>query len=127
MSRLRMSGWRLLWCAFGSLLLFALVLVPIFQSAHMLTHIKTPDSPHDAVLIAQTGDIVAGENGEDVDFGFDKICLDCLALAAFSVALFTLAVLFFGATRRLRVSHSNSRRHFLDFCTPYLSRAPPQA
>ncbi|HET7061381.1 MAG TPA: hypothetical protein VFI43_04305 [Nitrosospira sp.] len=124
-----MSAHRLLLLlrAFSALLLFALVLVPIFQSAHMLTHIRTPDSLHDAVLVAQTGGVGAGEDGEDADSGLDKICLDCLALAAFSVALLTLAVLFFGAIRRLHLWHLNSRGHFLDFYTPYLSRAPPQA
>lgn len=127
MPKLRMSGRSLLLRAFSALLLFALVLVPIFQSAHMLTHIETPDSFHDPALGAHPDAVTAGEDGDDVDSGFDKICLDCLGLAAFSVVLLTLTVHFFGASRRLRVAHPNSRRHFLDFSTPYLSRAPPQA
>jgi hypothetical protein len=129
MSKLRMSGRRLLLLLrlFSALLLFALVLVPVFQSAHMLTHVETLGSLHDAALAAQTGDVTTGEDGEDADSGFDKICLDCLALAAFTVVLLTLAVHFFGVARQLRVAHANSKQSFLDFSTLYLSRAPPQA
>lgn len=128
MSQLRMNKFRLLLGReFVALLLFALVLVPVFQATHALTHIESPGTVPDVALIAQVGDVAPGENGADADSDFDKICLDCLALAGFSILFPALAIHFFSPATRLLNSRLNSRRRFLNFSPLYLSRAPPQA
>jgi|SRR3954447_8005834 hypothetical protein len=128
MSYLRMTTPRfLLGRELVALLLLALVSVPVFQAAHMLTHVETVGAAPDAALVAQAGDMTSSEEGASADPGVDKICLDCLALAAFSIVLSTLPVHFFSPVRRLLTLHLNSTRRFLDFSSLYLSRAPPQA
>lgn len=112
---------------FVALLLFVLVLVPVFQAAHALTHIESPGTVPDVALIAKAGDVSPGEDGADADSDFDKICLDCLALAGFSILFPALVIHFFSPATRLLNPPLNSRRRFLDFSTLYLSRAPPQA
>ena len=62
------------------LLILALSLVPVFQAAHMLTHIV----PADMIEIIQADGGLHQDEG-DADASVDKICLDCLALTALSV------------------------------------------
>lgn|SRR5690348_15456443 len=112
---------------FAGLLLFAFVLVPVFQSAHMLTHIEAADVVSDGALAAQEAHMVPDEGSVDADSDFDKVCLDCLALAAFTVLLPTLTAYFSSAAPSLLIPHADPSRRTLDFSAPYLSRAPPQS
>jgi len=72
------------------LLVLALSLVPVFQAAHMLTHI----APADMIELIQA-DGGLHQDGGDADAGVDKICLDCLALTAFSAVLPVLLICLF--------------------------------
>jgi hypothetical protein len=127
MRRVRVSNLRLPLRLFGTLLLFAFVLVPVFQSAHMLTHIEVANAVLATAPSVQRADVTAVEEGVDGDPDFDKICLDCLALAAFSVLLPALAAYFSGVPGRLLSPDLDSRRLSLYFSALYLSRAPPQS
>ena len=104
------------------ILVLALSLVPVFQVAHALTHVAHVDMSGD---VQADGD--RGETEAHADADTDRICLDCLALTAFSVVLPILAFLFFGQMRRQLLPHSKSKRILLDFSSPYHTRAPPRA
>lgn len=106
------------------ILVLALSFVPVFQVAHALTHVAHVDMSGD---IQADGDQGEREADAGTDADADRICLDCLALTAFSVILPILAFLFFGQMRRLPLPHSKSRRVLLNFSSPYLTRAPPRA
>ncbi len=107
---------------FFSLLILALSLVPVFQAAHMLTHVV----PADMIEMVQADGGLHEDEG-DADANVDKICLDCLALTALSVILTVLLVCLFGQTGRCRPVHRKSRHPLPDFSVTYLTRAPPQA
>lgn len=107
------------------LLVVVLSFVPVFQAAHMLTHV----APADMTGMTQADgnlheDLHEGES--DADAGVDKICLDCLALT-FSVILPFLLACLFDQTRRRPLTYLKSRHCLLDFSPAYLTRAPPQA
>ena len=114
------------------LLLLTLALVPVLQAAHALTHI----APDETGGIAQSSDgrfvgIVASE-GEasatvDADLDSDRICLDCLALAAFGILLPALAFCFFDQARRQLLSDFRAVFVLTSFSSPYLTRAPPRS
>jgi hypothetical protein len=104
------------------LLVLALSLVPVFQAAHMLTHVVPPDMIE---MIQADGGLHQDE--DDADAAVDKICLDCLALTGFSVIFFILAVWLFGRGGRCPPVHGKSRNPLPDFSFAYLTRAPPHA
>jgi hypothetical protein len=106
------------------ILVVALSVVPVLQAAHALTHVG------DADLIGNAyADDGQEERGLDPDDGVDgdKICLDCLALTGFSIAVAVLPVFFFDQMRRQPPPYLLSRPILLDFSSPYLIRGPPQA
>jgi len=105
------------------LLLLVVTLVPVFQAAHMLTHVKASD----IIGVTQVGGLEESQDGMDSDPGIDKICLDCLALTALSVILPFLLVYFIAQIRRSLPPYLISRRPLLDFSFPYLTRAPPKS
>jgi hypothetical protein len=114
------------------LLLLTLALVPVLQAAHALTHIA-PDETGD---IAQSSDgrfvgIVASEAEAsatvDADLDSDRICLDCLAVAAFGILLPALAFCFFDQARRQLLSDFRAVFVLISFSSPYLTRAPPRS
>jgi hypothetical protein len=107
---------------FFLLLILALSLVPVFQAAHMLTHVV----PADTIEMVQADGGLHEDEG-DADANVDKICLDCLALTALSVILAVLLVCLFGQTGRCPPVHRKSRHPLPDFSVAYLTRAPPQA
>lgn len=108
---------------FFSLLILALSLVPVFQAAHMLTHVV----PADMIEMVQADVGLHEDDGDaDADANVDKICLDCLALTALSVILTVLLVCLFGQTERCPPVHRKSRHPLPDFSVAYLTRAPPQ-
>ncbi len=108
------------------ILVLALSFVPVFQVAHALTHVAHADMSGDAQADGDQGEREA-DTDTDTDTDTDRICLDCLALTAFSVILPILAFLFFGQMRRQLLPHSKPGRILLDFSSPYLTRAPPRA
>ncbi|SFH19204.1 hypothetical protein SAMN05216299_102120 [Nitrosospira sp. Nsp14] len=116
------------------LLLLVLALVPVLQAAHALTHI----APDETGGIAQSSDgrfvgIVASEAEAeasatvDADLDSDRICLDCLALAAFGLLLPALAFCFFDQARRQLLSDFRAVFVLISFSSPYLTRAPPRS
>ncbi len=94
-------------------LVLALLAVPVLQTAHAVTHFAHMD----------TVDIVTSDHSQDDDT--DRICLDCLALTAFSAALPFLTFFFVTKILRQQLSLLNHRPVLRDFSTPYLTRAPP--
>lgn len=114
------------------LLLLTLALVPVLQAAHALTHI----APGETGGIAQSSDgrfvgIIASEAEAsataDADLDSDRICLDCLALAAFGILLPALAFCFFDQARRQLLSDFRAVFVLTSFSSPYLTRAPPRS
>ena len=116
------------------LLLLTLALVPVLQAAHALTHI----APDETGGIAQSSDgrfvgIVASEAEAeasatvDADLDSDRICLDCLALAAFGILLPALAFCFFDQARRQLLSDFRAVFVLTSFSSLYLTRAPPRS
>ncbi len=114
------------------LLLLTLALVPVLQAAHALTHI----APDETGGIAQSSDgrfvgIIASEAEAsataDADLDSDRICLDCLALAAFGILLPALAFCFFDQARRQLLSDFCAVFVLTSFSSPYLTRAPPRS
>lgn len=97
-------------------LAIAIISVPVFQAAHALTHVSDID----------TTNLVRVDNSHDQDdTDFDQICLDCLALTAFSIifsilAAFSVNLIMQGRLRELKHKYP----HFYLFFT-YLTRAPP--
>ncbi len=106
----------------GIFLIFVLVLsaVPVFQAAHALTHV----APVDMLGPAQIHD---NQGEAETDAGLDKICLDCLALTAFSILLFILRIFFFDQMVQKSLRHLKPRRILRNLSFPFLTRAPPQA
>lgn len=90
----------------------------------MLTHV-TSDATGGIVQVG--GHLENSQAETDTESDIDKICLDCLALTAFSVVLPVLLVCFFDQIRHHPPLHGKSRRRLLDFSFAYLSRGPPQA
>jgi hypothetical protein len=105
------------------ILVLALSFVPVFQATHALTHV-THVAHVDAIDTAQADNSQAGS---ETDTDVDRICLDCLALTAFSIILPILAIFFFDQTVRRPLPHAKSRQILGSFSSPYLTRAPPQA
>ena len=114
------------------LLLLTLALVPVLQAAHALTHI----APDETGGTAESSDgrfvgIVASEAEAsatvDADLDSDRICLDCLALAAFGILLPALAFCFFDQARRQLLSDFRAVFVLTSFSSLYLTRAPPRS
>lgn len=114
------------------LLLLTLSLVPVLQAAHALTHI----APDETGGIAQSSDAqfvgIGTSEAEanataDADLDSDRICLDCLALAAFGILLPALAFYFFNQARRQLLSDLRAVFVLTTFSSPYLTRAPPRS
>lgn len=106
------------------ILVVALSVVPVLQAAHALTHVGGADLIDNAYA-----DGGLEERGLDLDDGVDgdKICLDCLALTGFSIAVAVLPVFFFDQSRRKPLSYLVSKPILQDFSFPYFTRGPPQA
>lgn len=114
------------------LLVLALSLVPVFQAAHALTHF----APVDIVLNAESDtsqdwsaplEEAESETHSDDGLGSDRICLDCLALAAFGILFPVLAFCFFSRVGRQHLAGLTPVLVFSSFSSPYLTRAPPRA
>lgn len=90
--------------------------VPVFQATHALTHV-------DIIGAVQAGD--HGQNETDPDS--DRICLDCLALSAFSIIPLVLTFFFLDQITRQLPPRLKSGHPPVNFSFPYLTRAPPGA
>ena len=102
------------------ILVLALSFVPIFQATHALTHVEHID----AIGTAYTGNHQA-EAETDVDI--DRTCLDCLALTGLSVILSAPSFFSFDQKTPQPLLRKKSARILVNFSSPYLTRAPPQA
>jgi hypothetical protein len=114
------------------LLLLALSLVPFLQAAHALTHL----TPSNTIDIAESVDghevsrpIAEAEAdvNADSDLDSDRICLDCLALAALGILLPVLTFCFFAQSASQPLPRLTTLFISRCFSSPYLTRAPPQA
>lgn len=101
------------------ILVLTLISVPVFQVAHALTHV----SDIDAINLVQVDN---GDHDQD-DANFDKICLDCLALTAFSVILSILVAFSINLIRGKLLQELKHDHIFRYFFFTYLTRAPPLA
>ncbi len=99
-------------------LTLALLSVPVLQTAHALTHFAHADA-----ISMSPADSAQDESDADAD----RVCLDCLALTAFGVALPLLAFLFVARMLRQRPLPLKHRPILRNFSSPYLTRAPPLA
>ena len=105
------------------LLVSALTLVPILQAAHALTHVGDTDI---IGMIYADGHEEDSEFDADSGIDTDRICLDCLALAGFTIVFTALAVFFPDQMRRQPLPSIKSEPILLDFISPYLTRGPPK-
>lgn len=99
------------------ILVLALVSVPVFQTAHALTHvsdINTIESDHVDELV----------HAED-NANYDQICLDCLALTAFGS--FFSATSVFSVNPDMQQELQDIKRESISrrFNSSHLQRAPP--
>lgn len=97
-------------------LAIAIISVPVSQAAHALTHVSD---------IATINPVQVENSHDQDDADFDQICLDCLALTAFSIifsilAAFSVNLIMQGRLRELKHKHIH-----LHFFSKYLTRAPP--
>ena len=102
------------------ILALTLISVPVFQAAHALTHVTD-------INTISSVQVDNNQDRNDTDTDIDKICLDCLALTAFSAIFSILVFLFHNKVMRQFLSYLKLRYILCNFSSPYLSRAPPLA
>ena len=116
------------------LLLLALSLVPVLQAAHALTHLAPAST--DGIAGSDSGQEVSesvaqahadADSDFDADFDSDRICLDCLALAALGILLPVLSFCFFAQRARQPLPRLTALFISSYFSSPYRTRAPPEA
>ena len=90
--------------------------VPVFQATHALTHV-------DIIGAVQAGDHEQNETDPDSD----RICLDCLALSAFSIIPLIPTFFFLDQITRQLPPRSKAGHSPVNFSSPYHTRAPPRA
>jgi hypothetical protein len=113
------------------ILVLALAWVPVFQTAHALTHVGEITARYiPPELGTVEGDTIKGvtppfADEADGDTDSDRLCLDCLALTGLSVIFSILAIGFLSQTRRNVGPYRKSQPFLLNFYTPYSTRGPP--
>lgn len=103
------------------ILILALSYVPVFQEAHVLTHV---DSVHETHL--GDGSVLRGVNSGEVDIDIDRACLDCLALTGLSIIFSTLAIFFRNQTGQRSPRQDEPEQRLSGFASLYPTRAPPR-
>lgn len=98
------------------ILVLALAFIPVFQAAHVLTHL-------DAVDAAQ---VDQGQGASETDADADRICLECLVLAAFNIIFFLWLIFLFDQMRQPPLLSPGYGPLSPDFSSPYRTRAPPR-
>jgi hypothetical protein len=102
------------------ILVLALSFIPVFQATHALTHV---DSIHEA----HAGDEPRpGEADSEMGGDIDRVCIDCLALTAFSIIFSTLAIYFRKQTRQLSLLQGEPEQLLSSSASLYSTRAPPR-
>jgi hypothetical protein len=102
------------------ILVLALSCVPVFQAAHALTHV---DSVHET----HVGDGYGSSEVDSETYGdVDRVCIDCLALTAFSIIFSALAIFFSKQTRQRNLLQDRPEQHLSGAASLYFSRAPPR-
>ena len=100
------------------ILVLVLISVPVFQAAHALTHVS------DINTIEQGHQV---DVHDETDADYDQICLDCLALTAFSIILSTLTTFSVNLIMRQQLQHIKREPILHNYFLTYLTRAPPRA
>lgn len=112
------------------ILVLALSLVPVFQTAHALTHVGEITSsdifPEPGTGSDTPKDVIHSIADEADDGAYnDRLCLDCLALTGFSIIFSILAIGFSSQIRRHIRPYRKSQPLLLNFYIPYSTRGPP--
>ena len=100
-------------------LVITLMVTPVSQAAHALTHISDIDAQN---LITQ---IDADHEHDGIDVDIDKICPDCIALTGFNDFAAILDFSFHTEVIRNQLSSFIFRFIPEDFSSDYHPRAPP--
>ena len=100
------------------ILAIAIISVPVFQASHELTHVNDTD----IINLFQ-----ADNNHDQKDTDLDQLCLDCLALTAFSIIFLILTIFSVDLMKRGWLRELRRRHVHLHFLSIYLKRAPPLA
>lgn len=99
------------------ILVLALISVPVFQAAHALTHVSDINTIEQGLV----------DIHDDTDVDYEQICLDCLALTAFSVIFSILTALSVNLIMRQQLRHIKREPILHNYFLTYLTRAPPRA
>lgn len=107
------------------ILVLVLSSVPVFQEAHVLTHV---DSVHETRLDdgSVSSESNSGEVDGEIDSDIDRACLDCLALTGFSIIFSTLAVFFRNQIRQRSPRQDEPEQRLSRSASLYPTRAPPR-
>ena len=97
-------------------LAISIISVPVFQAAHVLTHVSD---------INTINPVQVDHSHDQEDTDFDQICLDCLALTAFSIIFSILAAFSVNLIKQGRLRELKHQHIHLHFFFTYLTRAPP--
>jgi hypothetical protein len=98
------------------ILVLALAFIPVLQAAHMLTHVDAVDATQ----------VDQGQGASETDTDADRICLECLVLAAFNIIFFLRLIFLFDQMRRQPLLSSGYSPVSSNFSSPYRTRAPPR-
>ena len=101
-------------------LVLMLIITPVSQAAHALTHISDIDEQS---LITQV-DEHEHEN-EELNVDIDKVCPDCIALTAFNDFAAILDFSFHPGVTRIQLSSYTFRFILEESSSDYYPRAPP--
>ncbi len=101
-------------------LVLMLIITPVSQAAHALTHISDIDKQNQIVQI----DDHEHEN-EELNVDIDKICPDCIALTAFNDFAAILDFSFHPGVTWNQLSSHIFRFMPEEFSSDYYPRAPP--
>lgn len=117
------------------ILILALSYVPVFQEAHVLTHVDSVHETHlgDGSVLRGVnsgefngGEVNSGEVDGEVDIDIDRACLDCLALTGLSIIFSTLAIFFRNQTRQRSPRQDEAEQRLSGSASLYPTRAPPR-
>ena len=105
-------------------LVLMLIITPVSQAAHALTHISDIDEQNQIVQIDEHEHEHENEN-EELNVDIDKICPDCIALTAFNDFAAILDFSFHPEVIRNQLSSYIFQFILEDFSSDYYPRAPP--
>jgi len=100
-------------------LVLMLMITPVSQAAHALTHISDVDAQ--SLILQIDGD----HEHDELNVDIDKICPDCIALTAFNDFATILDFSFHPGIIRNQLSSYIFRFIPEDFSSDYYPRAPP--